>query len=205
VIAGHVHPRSRGAGCGPAGLSKFLVRLGGVGDQRPPIRINPPYYTFDTDSLRNAALAALAGGGRGSDAGSLDSLVKALLERCSESSQVLMLDGFQGGLDAFHQGFWKPLLAAIRERQSGRVPAHRFVLLAALQNPLGDLSTRCCVATMVGHGDWVQWVCFSPGGQRIASSGLDQTIRVWDATTGHECGRFLMGKCARREKTTGSK
>ena len=124
----------------------------------PPIRITPPYDTFDIGSLRNAALAALAGGGRESDARSLDSLAKALLERCSEASQVLMLGGFerlQGGLDAFHQGFWKPLLAAIRERQAGNAPTHRFVLLAALQNPLSDVPPPCVWSYTEG-GEFVE-------------------------------------------------
>lgn len=36
------------------------------------------------------------------------------------------------------------------------------------------------------HGGWVFDVCFSADGKRIASVGMDATVRVWDATTGDQ-------------------
>src|SRR5438309_1404546 len=30
------------------------------------------------------------------------------------------------------------------------------------------------------------WLCFQPEGQRLASASEDQTVKVWDATTGKE-------------------
>ncbi|WAO96039.1 NACHT domain-containing protein [Fusarium falciforme] len=49
-----------------------------------------------------------------------------------------------------------------------------------------------CMATLEGHGDWVQSVAFSPDGQRLASASHDMTIKIWDVTTGH-CQATLAG------------
>lgn len=35
-----------------------------------------------------------------------------------------------------------------------------------------------------GHSNWVLYVSWSPDGRRLASGGMDTTIRIWDPTTG---------------------
>jgi len=42
------------------------------------------------------------------------------------------------------------------------------------------------VQVISGHGGWVYSVSFSHDASRIASSSLDETIRIWDVVTGNE-------------------
>ncbi|KAF6527753.1 hypothetical protein HZS61_008055 [Fusarium oxysporum f. sp. conglutinans] len=49
-----------------------------------------------------------------------------------------------------------------------------------------------CLETLEGHDGGVNWVVFSPDGQRLASASRDKTLKVWNATTGH-CTATLEG------------
>ena len=54
----------------------------------------------------------------------------------------------------------------------------------------GSVNPQCPVS---GHDGWVLSVCFSPDGKKIASSGQDKTVRIWDAATGAAVGSPLTG------------
>ena len=37
---------------------------------------------------------------------------------------------------------------------------------------------------LTGHTKWVYYAAFSPDGTKLATGGFDQTIRLWDTSTG---------------------
>ena len=48
--------------------------------------------------------------------------------------------------------------------------------------------------TLIGHTDTVTSAAFSPDGKRIVSGSSDETVRIWDASTGQPVGSPLEGR-----------
>lgn len=44
--------------------------------------------------------------------------------------------------------------------------------------------SSCCLHTLTGHSSWITGVAISPTTQTLASSSLDDTIRIWNLNTG---------------------
>jgi WD40 repeat protein/tRNA A-37 threonylcarbamoyl transferase component Bud32 len=60
-----------------------------------------------------------------------------------------------------------------------------------------DYLRRLCHAdlhTLRGHGQAVSCVAFSPDGQRLATTGYDKTLKVWDAATGKQVDARPLGE-----------
>ena len=54
------------------------------------------------------------------------------------------------------------------------------------------VETGECIKTFEGHNDFVNSVCFSSDGKKIASGSGDETVRVWHVETG-ECIKTFEG------------
>ena len=40
--------------------------------------------------------------------------------------------------------------------------------------------------TLTGHSNWVNSVAYSPDGKHIVSGSEDETVKIWDSSTGKE-------------------
>ena len=53
-----------------------------------------------------------------------------------------------------------------------------------------ELDPAATLPVLRGHTSYVYPVAYSPDSHWIASGGWDNTLRLWDATTGEPCGTF---------------
>jgi WD40 repeat protein len=60
------------------------------------------------------------------------------------------------------------------------------------------VSSKECILTLKAHTNSVWSVAFSFDGKQLASCSFDQTVRIWDISTG-ECSQVLQGHTALRK------
>ncbi|KAL7755633.1 hypothetical protein ACKLNR_014160 [Fusarium oxysporum f. sp. zingiberi] len=90
-------------------------------------------------------------------------------------------------LQAYASGLiFSPSRSITREVFEGEEP-NWIVIKPAMAEDWG-----ACMATLEGHSNWVHSVTFSPDGQRLASASSDDTVKIWDVTTGR-CQATLGG------------
>ncbi len=67
-----------------------------------------------------------------------------------------------------------------------RLDGAQLASQVAAQGKVWDVATGREVATLIGHTGPLTRVVFSPDGSRLASTSLDQTVRLWDALNSQE-------------------
>jgi len=107
--------------------------------------------------------------------------------RTDAADTVEHLMASQDTLQPPHRGISRrTAMLTLAELVVGGVAGSSLILLACAQQPAAPASrpVGTTLYTYRGHSNIVWKVAWSPDGKRIASGGDDDTVQVWDATTG---------------------
>jgi hypothetical protein len=102
-----------------------------------PRLITPSHDQFDAASLAGAAFSAVAPG-QTVQTSIFDDLATALAEGCRTEPMVMFvaIDRLTGGLDAFRNDFWLPLMAAAQARAQTVKQTNPFIVVLRTSSPV---------------------------------------------------------------------
>jgi hypothetical protein len=120
--------------------------------------------------------------------------VVSVLFAVNQSRSAREIKNQQGETAAANKGlktnlYWRNIAAADREFAAGRVGAAEELLDECPEELRGWewyflKRKRYGTLTFRGHGQAIRGLAFSPDSRLIASGGLDETVKVWEARTG---------------------
>ncbi len=103
------------------------------------------------------------------------------------NQRVDVVAGQTSSIVAKLEPFEPPILAEPRKTAAliSPIPPPAKALVPSLIPSIPDFVLE---RTLKGHSSWVTAVAFSADGQRLASGSWDQTVKLWDVSTGQELG-----------------
>ena len=118
----------------------------------------------------------------------LEGRVLMLWDRSNPQAQPITLAGHQGDLRRVVFSPDSSSLVSASAGRSARVWTLKGLLAGQTLNCVDRLARRTpnCVVLSGGHSAALQSANFSPDGRRVVTASADNSIRVWDAATGHE-------------------
>jgi len=111
-----------------------------------------------------------------------------LWNRADPQGKPITLTGHQGALRSVVFSPDSSTLVSASADRSARVWALKGLVAGQTLDCVDRLARRTpnCVVLSGGHSAALQSAHFSPDGKRVVTASADNSIRVWDAATGHE-------------------